>query len=58
MILSFACSDTQRLFEGFRVARFANIMDVAERKLQQLDSAETLDFLRSPPRKQIGSIDR
>jgi toxin HigB-1 len=32
-----------------RVSRFANIKSVAERKLQMLDSATTLDFLRSPP---------
>ncbi|MES2300129.1 MAG: type II toxin-antitoxin system RelE/ParE family toxin [Pseudomonadota bacterium] len=46
---SIACADTQRLYEGRRVARFANIMEVAERKLQQLDSAASLEFLRSPP---------
>lgn len=49
MIQSFACADTQKLYEGKKVASFANIASVAERKLQQLDSAVTLDFLRSPP---------
>lgn len=49
MILSFNCSDTARLFETGKARRFTNIRAVAERKLQMLDSAATLDFLRSPP---------
>ena len=56
MIQSFACADTQKLYEGKRVARFANITSVAERKLQQLDSAATLDFLRSPPGNRLESL--
>jgi len=49
MIQSFANVDTQSIYEGKRVARFANITKVSERKLQQLDIATSLDFLRSPP---------
>ena len=49
MIQSFACADTERLFQGTRVPRFVNIATAAERKLQQLDCAQTLKFLRSPP---------
>ena len=56
MIRSFACTDTQRLYEGKKVARFANIASVAERKLQQLDSAATLDFLRSPPGNRLEAL--
>ena len=48
-ILSFKCPDTQRLFTSGKTRRFANIHSVAERKLAQLDAAQTLDFLRSPP---------
>ena len=49
MIKSFRCADTARLFSGTRVARFANVVAVAERKLQQMDSAATLEALRVPP---------
>lgn len=49
MIKSFRYADTARLFSGRRVARFANISAVAERKLQQIDSAATLEALRVPP---------
>lgn len=49
MIKTFACPDTKALFHGQRVACFTNIAAVAERKLQQIDSAETLESLRSPP---------
>ncbi|MBN9404753.1 MAG: type II toxin-antitoxin system RelE/ParE family toxin [Burkholderiales bacterium] len=48
-ILSFKCQDTQRLFTSGKTRRFATIQSVAERKLAQLDAAQTLDFLRSPP---------
>lgn len=47
-IQSFRCKQTQRMFEGGQVAKFANIRSIAERKLQMLDSAATLSFLRLP----------
>lgn len=56
MIQSFNCLDTQRLYEGKKCARFANISSVAERKLQQLDSAASLDFLRSPPGNRLEAL--
>jgi len=49
MIISFMCRDTQALFHGRRVARFAHVEKVAIRKLQQLHAAATLSFLRVPP---------
>jgi proteic killer suppression protein len=56
MILSFNCSDTARLFETGKAKRFTNIRAVAERKLQMLDSAATLDFLRSPPGNRLEAL--
>jgi proteic killer suppression protein len=49
MIHSFRDQDTADLFAGLRVRRYANIAVVAERKLQQLDSAASLESLRAPP---------
>jgi proteic killer suppression protein len=48
-IQSFSCPDTQALFVTGKSARFANIGQVAERKLTQLDAAPSLSFMRSPP---------
>ena len=56
MITSFADQDTVDLFEGKKVPRFANILSVAQRKLQQLDSAATLDALRSPPGNRLEAL--
>ncbi len=56
MIESFRSKDTQTLFEGKRVKRFANMEAIAQRKLQQLDSASTLEFLRSPPGNRLEAL--
>ena len=56
MIVSFADQDTADLYEGKRVRRFANILMVAERKLQQLDSAATLEALKSPPGNRLEAL--
>lgn len=56
MIISFADKDTADLFAGKRVKRFANILAIAERKLQQLDSAATLDALRVPPGNRLEKL--
>lgn len=56
MIKSFECGDTRLLFETGRCRRFAAISRVATRKLAQLDAAETLEFLRSPPGNQLEAL--
>jgi proteic killer suppression protein len=56
MIQSFQCRDTQALFAGKRIARFKNFEAVAMRKLQQLNAATTLEFLRVPPGNQLEAL--
>jgi toxin HigB-1 len=48
-IRSFACSDTEAIFEGKQPRRFRSIAEVAQRKLQMLDDAVQLRDLASPP---------
>lgn len=55
-VISFKCSETQRLFTSGTTHRFANIQNVAERKLAQLDAAVTLEFLRSPPGNRLETL--
>jgi toxin HigB-1 len=56
MIQSFACADTERLFRRVRVGRFASIEAVARRKLDQLNAATTLSFLRVPPGNRLEAL--
>ena len=53
MIYSFACSNTERLFNAQAVPRFRNIERVARRKLLQLHAATELVALRLPPGNQL-----
>jgi proteic killer suppression protein len=48
--------DTHTLFETGKCRRFSAILNVATRKLTQLDAAQTLEFLRSPPGNRLEAL--
>ena len=56
MIQSFRCKHTQDLFEGGNSRQFRAFKNVAIRKLTQLDAAQTLSFLRSPPGNRLEAL--
>lgn len=56
MIQSFRCRHTQALYEGGSPRPFRAILAAAQRKLQLLDSAQTLSFLRSPPGNRLEAL--
>jgi proteic killer suppression protein len=56
MIQSFKCADTLSLYEGHGARRFGAIRPIAERKLQMLDSAASLDALRAPPGNRLEAL--
>ncbi|EKT4442128.1 TPA: type II toxin-antitoxin system RelE/ParE family toxin [Stenotrophomonas maltophilia] len=56
MIRSFRCKQTRALFEGTCARAWRPIRRAAERKLQLLDSAQTLAFLRSPPGNRLEAL--
>lgn len=56
MVLDFRCADTERLFNGVRVRRWANMETVALRKLAMLHRAAVLDDLRIPPGNRLEAL--
>ena len=56
MIRSFKDDDTETLAKGRRVAHLAPIETVARRKLRQLEIAEVLNDLRSPPGNRLEAL--
>jgi proteic killer suppression protein len=56
MIKSFRCGETQKLFATGRSKKFGSVGKVATRKLAQLDAAETLAFLASPPGNRLEAL--
>lgn len=57
MIVSFACKETERIWQGQTSRMFpADIQDRALRKLRQLDAARTFEDLRNPPGNRLESL--
>ena len=56
MIQSFACTDTQALFNSVLTRRWISIERVARRKLLQLHAATLLESLRIPPGNQLEAL--
>jgi proteic killer suppression protein len=56
MIRSFACPDTEKLFNSKAVARFRNIERLARRQLLQLHAVTELSSLRFPPGNQLEAL--
>jgi toxin HigB-1 len=56
MISTFKCSDTEALYNGRRVPRFANIATVALRKMAMLNRAERIEDLRVPPGNRLEAL--
>ncbi len=55
-IQSFACRDTQVLYESGRSRRFQGIASVALRKLDMLHAAKALSDLRAPPGNRLEAL--
>jgi proteic killer suppression protein len=53
LIRSFRDKDTQAIFEQRRVRRFQQVSSVTLRRLVQIDSAEELRDLASPPANRL-----
>jgi len=56
MIRGFRCTEARALFETGKSRRFGGVLAVATRKLAQLDAAQTLEFLKSPPGNRLEAL--
>ena len=56
MIRSFRDKDTEAIFQQRRVRRYQHIAAVALRRLAQIDSAEELRDLASPPANRLEAL--
>lgn len=59
MIQSFACAETERIWNGKRSRKLPlDIQPRALAKLNMIDAAETLDDLKLPPSNRLHELDR
>ncbi len=57
MIKSFRCKETEKLFLRNKLSRFpSEIIRVAQRKLNIIDSAEDIEDLRIPPGNRLEKL--
>lgn len=56
MIKTFNCKNTQALFDGKSPRQFKAFARVAERKLQMLDDAYSVEDIRVPPGNRLESL--
>ena len=56
MIRTFACCDTEMLFDSHAVSRMRNIERVARRKLLMIHAAGPLDSLNVPPGNRLEAL--
>ena len=57
-IKSFKCAETEKMFKGERVKRFANVQAGAMRKLAILNRAGKLEDLGVPPGNRLEALKR
>jgi proteic killer suppression protein len=57
MIISFACKETQKIWQGVRSPKLpSDIQERALRKLRQLDVSANLEDLRVPPANHLEEL--
>lgn len=57
MIRSFACKDTEKVWNGLKVRAFpGDMQDRALRKLRLIDAAQTVEDLKVPPGNRLEDL--
>lgn len=56
MILTFACRDTEKLFQNLSVRRFASVERAAQVKLKLLHAVKDVKELRIPPGNRLEAL--
>lgn len=56
MIVNFADKDTESIARGYRVKQFDSFARIAQRKLRQLEIADSIQDLRIPPGNRLEKL--